>query len=1453
MKILLIYIMDIIKIINMLKYIFFLILFLPYFSFSYQYETQSFFIENNGQLLDQNFNSNENVKYYLMKDNVKLLLEKESFSYQIQKLKEKDCYILNRIEFNFFNVNPKCEIIPSDKTIEKLYFYNHLNSIKSSTYEKIIYKNVWNDVDIIFYSSGNRNSFKYDIVLRSGANIKDIKFKILGADKIRLVGDELNIQVGDIELIEKIPISIIDNSRKINVDYHLENNVISFNVLGGTYKDSLIIDPILNFSTYFGGSNDDTALEICTDTSNNVIITGFTMSVNNIATSGVYQTELRGSADAFVAKFNSNGQRLWASYFGGSDYDTGHSIASFVNGDIVMVGWTKSKSNIATTDAHQKYFSGGEFDSYIAKFTAGGQLIWSTYYGGSNDDYINDVTINGNNEIIVVGQTTSQINISSLYSYQEQLSGSFDAFVAKFNAQGRRLWGTYYGGTGFDVGMEITTDIFNDIVITGYTQSRNNIATTNGWKTELWGSWDAFLAKFNNDGNMKWATYFGGNGEDNGRGVDIDGLGNIYLTGYTLSTDSLATQGVYKDTISSAEADVFLAKFNRNGDLQWASYYGGTDIDIGNMVIINPWNYCMVAGNSASSNGITTVDAYKSINAGLNDMFYAIFDSSSYLIYGTYYGGEGNDYGHGLALDRRNNIYFTGYTNSRYGISTPNAHQENLGGGNDAVLMRFYESALNDTIIVGNINDQICADNFIQIPFTAIGDFDSTNVFIAQLSNAQGSFIDFINIGVLQSISSGTITAYLPKELKTSDKYRIRIISTNPPIISKNEAMLLSFYELPKVNIKGNLQVCRNDVYEYYSDPNVDYHFQWYVNAGKIVGSDTSNKVTILWDSVTTATLKLIITNVITECKDSNAIQITINPNMEVSEIFGESIVCPETEILYYTVSNSYTSNLWEIENGVIVTDSTLDSILVKWQEKSKGKLKLKQISNLTGCSDSTFINVIINDQPEPFIIGDSVVAARSVTEYRTSPNSKYNYEWKIKFAEIIGDKNSTKIQVKWGTIGSDTLTLIMKDKETGCIDSLVLPIKIYLNPNELIIGDTLVCAQSSVTYSYNDENYFKKWYTYGGKIEGPDSLDFVTVLWELPGNASLILIRTDKQTYALDTITLPVKILSLPDASIYGNNEVCENQMEFYYTVHSADDEILWEVRNGNIIGENDKDTIVVFWGKISDDTTQSAKLFLHIKDLKTGCTNTIVYKIFQSRNPVLNIIGDSIVCEKEINTFYIDSDEELNVIWKLNYGEVINFQNDTLLISWSYAGLDTLIIIAVNKSNCIDTILIPIIINQNPPQPIIIQSGNSLISSADYGNQWFLNGQIIPGANQKIYIPTKSGNYTVQVTSEDNCHSLMSEPIYFEINSVVNNTKFYSIQPNPAKDFVLINFNSYINSKIINFDVVDVMGKNRKKIIYETAINSFMIDIKDLNEGIYFVIISYEDKKLVDKIIKY
>ncbi len=176
--------------------------------------------------------------------------------------------------------------------------------------------------------------------------------------------------------------------------------------------------------------------------------------------------------------------------------------------------------------------------------------------------------------------TASSTNISTVGSHQSSVSGLYDAFVVKFATSGIRQWATYYGGLGYEEGKSVSSDINGNIYLSGETSSTNNISTTGSHQATIAGNNDAFLAKFNASGVRQWGTYYGGLGEDDGNSVATDLSGNVYLGGYTLSTNNIST-ALGHQTIYGGNEDAFLVKFNTNGSRLWGTYYGAIDSDRG--------------------------------------------------------------------------------------------------------------------------------------------------------------------------------------------------------------------------------------------------------------------------------------------------------------------------------------------------------------------------------------------------------------------------------------------------------------------------------------------------------------------------------------------------------------------------------------------------------------------------------------------------------------------------------------------------------------------------------------------------------------------------------------------------------------------------------------------------------------------------------------------------------
>ena len=312
------------------------------------------------------------------------------------------------------------------------------------------------------------------------------------------------------------------------------------------------------WSTCLGGSNDDWGWGVAVDGSGNIVVTGRTWSSEWV--SGGFDTTFDFFDDAFVAKLSSSGDHLWSTYLGGSGWTEGYGVAVEGSGNILVTGGTNSSGWVSggfdTT-------LGGYVDAFVAKLSSSGGHLWSTYLGGSDDDWGNGVAVDGSGNIVVTGVTES--------SGYETHGGYRDAFVAKLSSSGGLLWSTYLGGSGGDGGYGVAVDGSGNIVVTGDTTSSGWVS--GGFDTILDGDSDAFVAKLSASGGHLWSTYLGGNIDDWGWGVAVDGSGNILVTGGT-SSNGWVSGGF--DTTFNDVYDAFVAKIRdrspQTGVSEWVRY-----------------------------------------------------------------------------------------------------------------------------------------------------------------------------------------------------------------------------------------------------------------------------------------------------------------------------------------------------------------------------------------------------------------------------------------------------------------------------------------------------------------------------------------------------------------------------------------------------------------------------------------------------------------------------------------------------------------------------------------------------------------------------------------------------------------------------------------------------------------------------------------------------------------
>ena len=286
------------------------------------------------------------------------------------------------------------------------------------------------------------------------------------------------------------------------------------------------------YSTYLGGSADDAGNGIAVDANGNAYVAGSTGSTDFPVTDGSISG---GNEDAFVAKLDANGTRTYGTYLGGVGYESATAIAVDAGGNIYVTGSTDG--HFPVTDGST--FGGGFNDAFITKLNGTGSRVYSTYLGGSGNDQGNGIAVDAGSNAYITGYTDS-VNFPVTNGSALHGVGPTDTFVTKLNGSGVRAYSTYLGGSGSDDGTGIAVDTGGNAYVAGYTGS-TDFPVTNG--STLSGATDIFIAKLDATGARVYGTYIGGSGGDQGDAIAVDTSGNAYITGKTPSTDFPSTNG----------------------------------------------------------------------------------------------------------------------------------------------------------------------------------------------------------------------------------------------------------------------------------------------------------------------------------------------------------------------------------------------------------------------------------------------------------------------------------------------------------------------------------------------------------------------------------------------------------------------------------------------------------------------------------------------------------------------------------------------------------------------------------------------------------------------------------------------------------------------------------------------------------------------------------------------
>ncbi len=597
------------------------------------------------------------------------------------------------------------------------------------SHARVVYPSVYPGVDVAYYGRGRE--LEYDFIVAPGADAGVARVRFDGVRSMRVdERGDLVLETGAGPLLQRRPEAYQrgpDGRESIAAAYSLNDDGSVGFALGDYDRErTLVIDPVLSYATFLGGTGLDQCWDIAVDEAGYAYVVGETESVGlrgmRIVSTNAFQTNYQGgvvgiAGDAFVAKLAPDGTAFeWFTYLGGTDLDGAFTLALGAGGEPVVAGFTSSTNFPISTGAFQSVV-GGEtnrytgrnfYDAFVTRLTADGSgIVWSTLFGGEGEDQAIDLVLTTDQSVVLVGSTTST-NLPVAGTGAGTYSGVKDGFLAVLTANGSGLLNaTYIGGSGEESAEGVALNPAGTLAhVVGITASTNFpvLGAVQGTHSGLY---DAFVAGFRlADGGTEYATYLGGTADDYAYRVSVGTEGHVWVAGVTFSTNFPVVAPLLTST-NAGLSDAILARLAPDGrSLETSSYFGGTSDDSFWDVRVDGFGRVHLTGESLSATlpGVTT-NSVLSTNLGLADILIVRLGLDGTPVT-SLYGGPGDELGYATTVDSAGNAYVAGRVRSvSFPVSSTNVAQVSYGGErtDGFVLKVSYEPSLTADLATDGI------------------------------------------------------------------------------------------------------------------------------------------------------------------------------------------------------------------------------------------------------------------------------------------------------------------------------------------------------------------------------------------------------------------------------------------------------------------------------------------------------------------------------------------------------------------------------------------------------------------------------------------------------------------------------------------------------------------------------------------------------------------------------
>lgn len=568
------------------------------------------------------------------------------------------------------------------------------------TFARVRFSEVYPGVDVVYY--GNQQQLEYDLEVKPGGDPSRIRLDVSGTRAARLdASGNLILQTAQGQVVQHRPRvyqQFAGRRRPVTSGYRLAraagHTQVSFRLGAYDRTHALVIDPLLVYSTFLGGSADDAVTGVAVDGSDSACVVGNTASVDFPVQNAVQPVAGGGDGDCFVTRLNPAGTAvLWSAYLGGNALDQSAAVALDSAGAVYLTGFTDSPDFPVTAGAYRTDTTGTR-DAFITRLSAdGSQLLYSTYLGGNGADAATALAVDGQGRAYVTGTTTST-DFPVLGGFQAANAGGTDAFLAKLNPGGSSLlYSTYFGGLNDDtaagIGLSATT-----AVVVGTTHGGGFPVTSGAYQGISRGGADAFVTRITTTSagapSLSASTLLSGSIDDYATAVAVDASGYAYVAGHTVSADFPVTGGALQGA-STGGFDAWVTKLNPFLNVAlYSTYFGGAGDDYAAGIAVDSSGCAYFCGSTTSADLPATPNAEQGSLQGSSDAFAAKLNlAGSSLYYATYLGGFAADAAAAVAVDGTLHAVIGGSTLSGNFPVTGGVYQPQVAGGSEGFVARL--------------------------------------------------------------------------------------------------------------------------------------------------------------------------------------------------------------------------------------------------------------------------------------------------------------------------------------------------------------------------------------------------------------------------------------------------------------------------------------------------------------------------------------------------------------------------------------------------------------------------------------------------------------------------------------------------------------------------------------------------------------------------------------------